>query len=166
MLFNSLKMRKCIFYFLIVLEVGGGFLGTLTVIAKTPWSKSMPAHIWIFAIHACFMFLLGIIAGLAFVEKPRLGIALSAVYQALQIPVMLSPLLSYKFIVGLLLGIGLSNGKPVVLAESGASITVMLFKSANECLIGVNILALFLFLYLLFIFIRKKDLFSYVESSS
>jgi hypothetical protein len=148
-------MRKYIFYFLIVLEVGGGFMGICAIIFKTQWSKSMPTSVWIFAIIAFFMFLIGIIAGLSFIERPRLGIALSALYQALQIPIFLSPLFSYKFIVGLLLGIGWTKGRFVMLIEPGASIKVTVFKSTVLSLIGVNILAVVLFAYLI-LQIRSK----------
>lgn len=152
-------MRKYIIYFLIILQVGGGFMGIWSVLTTTQWYRHLPIHLWIFVFLPVSMFFLGIIAGLAFLEKPKLGIALSSIYQMLQIPIVSSPLLSYRFLSGLILGIGWSKNKPVVLAEFGASIIVMGFRNTDQWIIGVNMLALFLLIYLLLQLRRKKAIF-------
>jgi len=141
-------MRKYIIYLLIVLEIGGGFMGMWSLLVLPLWDTSTPAHVWIFSICAGFLFLLGIVAGLAFVDRPRLGAALSVVYQALQIPVVSSPLLSYKLLSGLQLGFGWLEGRPVFIFELGARCTFFLLRHTDPWLIGVNVLALALFVYL------------------
>jgi hypothetical protein len=149
-------MRKCIIYFLIVIEVGGGFMGIWSLLILTQWNTSRPAYVWIFPICVGFLFLFGIVAGLAFVERPQLGAALSAVYQALQIPVVSSPLLTYKLLSGVQLGVGWQEGRVVVLFEFGARSTFVLLRHTDPWGIGVNVLALVLFVYLL-LQLRLKD---------
>jgi len=98
-------MNKWVKYLLIVLEVGGGFAGIATMFISQQWNMSMPIYAWIGFIFVGFMFLFGIVAGLALIDSPQLGAALSAVYQALQIPVISSPLLTYEFLSGLRIGV-------------------------------------------------------------
>lgn len=140
---------------LIVLEVGGGFAGISMIFILQQWNTSMPIYAWIGFIFVGFMFLFGIVAGLALVEKPQLGAVLSAVYQAIQIPVMSSPLLTYEFLSGLRIGIGWFKGSPAFLFGFGARCTFFLSRRSDSWLIGVNALALFLFVYLLLQLIPK-----------
>lgn len=135
---------------LIVLEVGGGFAGISMMFILQQWNASTSHYFWwVFSIYVGFLFLFGIVAGLALVEKPQLGAALSAVYQALQIPVISSPLLTYEFFSGLQLGVGLAKGGLAFFVEYGARFALQLSMSAAPWSIGVNILALVLFVYLL-----------------
>lgn len=143
-------MRKCIIYFLIVLEVGGGFMGIWSLFVGSQMNPDIPAYFCFFPLCIGALFLFGIVAGLAFMEKPQLGTALSAIYQALQIPVMSSPLLTYTLISGLQIGVGWLEGRPVVLSEFGARSTFFILRHTDPWGIGINVLALFLFVYLLF----------------
>ena len=95
---------------LIVLEVGGGFMGIWVLLVSLKENMGIPAYGWIFPILSGAMFLFGIVAGLAFMERLQLGIAMSAVYQAFQIPILSSPLLTYKFYSGLQIGVGWKEG--------------------------------------------------------
>ncbi len=134
---------------MIVLEVGGGFAGISMIFILQKWDTSMPIYAWIGSIFICFMFLFGIVAGLALVERPQLGAALSAVYQALQIPVVSSPMLTYTLLSGLRIGVGWFKGRPAFLFGFGARCTFFLFRRSDPWIIGVNVLALVLFVYLL-----------------
>ncbi len=134
---------------MIVLEVGGGFAGISMMFILQQWNTSMPIYAWIGSIFICFMFLFGIVAGLALIDGPQLGTALSAVYQAIQIPVMSSPILTYEFLSGLRIGVGWFKGRPAFLFGFGARCTFFLFSPSDFWLIGVNALALALFVYLL-----------------
>ena len=109
----------------------------------------MSIYAWIGSIFVGFMFLFGIVAGLALIDSPQLGTALSAVYQAIQIPFMSSPLLTYEFLSGLRIGVGWFKGRPAFLFGFGARCTFFLFRRLDSWLIGVNALALALFVYLL-----------------
>ena len=113
-------MNKWIKYFLIVLEVGGGFAGISIMFIFQQWNTGTSHYFWwAFSIYVVFLFLFGIVAGLALVEKPQLGAALSAVYQALQILVISSPLLTYEFFSGLQLGVGWAKGRLAFFVEYG-----------------------------------------------
>lgn len=149
-------MNRWIRCFLIVLEVGGGFMGISLTLLMPEWD-SVPPEALILAVCFSFVQIFGIFSGLALVEKPQLGIALSAIYQAIQIPVISSPLVSYSFVSGLQLGAGWLEGRPVLLSEFGARGTFFLFRRTDPWLIGVNILALALFIYLLFQLLPKSE---------
>lgn len=143
-------MNKWIKYLLIVLEVGGGFAGISMMFILQQWNTSTSQYFWwIFSIYVGFLFLFGIVAGLALVERPQLGAALSAVYQALQIPVLSSPLLIYEFLSGLQLGVCWTEGRPAFFVEYGARFALQLSMRTAPWSIGVNMLALALFVYLL-----------------
>ena len=142
-------MNRWIKYLLIILEVGGGFTGISMMFLLQQWNTSMSIYAWIGSIFVGFMFLFGIVAGLALIDSPQLGTALSAVYQAIQIPFMSSPLLTYEFYSGLQLGFGLAKGGLAFFVKYGARFALQLSMSAAPWRIGVNVLALVLFVYLL-----------------
>ena len=131
-------------------------MGISLTLLMPEWD-SVPPEALILAVCFSFVQLFGIFSGLALVEKPQLGIALSAVYQAIQIPVLSSPVLSYTYVSGLQLGAGWLEGRPAVLYEFGTRSTLFLFRRTDPWLIGVNILALALFIYLLFQLLPKSE---------
>lgn len=77
-----------------LLEIGGGFLG-LVLLAESLVDRGITHVSAIPGVASAGFFLLGIIAGLALVENPALGLRLSLVYQALQIPMFVSPFVTY-----------------------------------------------------------------------
>ena len=142
-------MRICLIHSLIVLEIGGGFLGVWTTVSMSRIARNMSHNYWILNIPAILLFLFGIGAGLALVQRPRLGIVLSGVYQALQIPALLSPLLCYKLQSGLLIGVVWSQGKVGPWIEFGSTFGFQVFGFKGSALIGINLLALALFVFIL-----------------
>lgn len=136
-----------------ILEIGGGFMGFVLMLLSRQWNINKPVYDWILFIFFIFVFLFGIVSGLALLEKPQLGSALSAAYQALQIPVISSPLLTYELFSGLQLGFGWSKGRYVFLYGFGARSILVFWKRTAPWLIGVNTLALFFFIYLLIQFL-------------
>jgi hypothetical protein len=143
-------MNKWMKYFIIVLEVGGGFTGISVMFIFQQWKTITSQYLgWIFSICVIFLFLFGIVAGLALIEKPQLGTVLSAVYQVLQIPVISSPLLAYEFFSGLQLGVGCAKGGLALFVEYGARFALQFSIGAAPWSIGVNVLALALFVFLL-----------------
>jgi len=131
-----------------VLEIGGGFAGISILAASQQWSSGVPTQVWVLSGLFGLLFFFGIVAGLALAESRRLGTALSAVYQGLQIPVVSSPALTYSFFSGIELRVGWWRNRPVCLTGLGARCTFFLTHSYPWG-IGVNVLALGLFVYLL-----------------
>ena len=142
---------------LIVLEVGGGFMG-FSVLIVSLMNTGIPASSWIFPILILTgaMFLFGIVAGLALLERPRFGVTMSAVYQAFQIPILSSPLLTYTLVSGLQIGVGWFKVRLALFFEFGARCTFFLFRRSDPWIIGVNMLALALFVYLLLQLLPKQ----------
>ena len=149
-------ISKWIKYILVILEVGGGFVG-LSLLIATFSDTSVPISIWGFRLLCASLFLFGIISGLALINKPRIGIALSAVYQGIQIPVLSSSLLTYKLLSGIQLVIGFFGGRPVVLVEFGVRTTLLLGRSTAPCGVGINLPALCLFVYLLWVLWNRAE---------
>ena len=143
-------MRKYIVYFLIVLEIGGGYLGIWAVVLRIKQNMSMPNNYWVLYIPPILIFIYGILAGLALVERRKLGLVLSTIYQVPQVFILLSPLISYRFHSGLLLGLCWSQGKPVLSMDFGSIFVLMLHGFKGPWLIGINPLALILLVFLFF----------------
>jgi hypothetical protein len=141
-------MNRWIKYLLIVLEVGGGFAG-FSVLIVSLMNTGITASSWIFPIISGAMFLFGIVAGLALIERPRFGAVMSAVYQAFQIPILSSPLLTYTLVSGLQIGIGWFKVRLALFFQFGARSTLFIFRHNDPWIIGVNVSALALFVYLL-----------------
>ncbi len=142
-------MKKCLIYLLIVLQIGGGFLGAWTTVSRIMRTTSTSNNVWVLNIPPILIFLFGIAAGLALVETRRLGLVLSAVYQTLQIPVLLSPLLCYKHYSGLLIGYAWSQGRAGPWMEFGSAFALQIFGFRGSWLVGIKLLALALFVLLM-----------------
>ena len=135
---------------LIVLEIGGGFCGVNVAVSRILRNTSTLESTWTSNIPVALVFVLGITAGLALVERSGLGVVLSAVYQALQVPTLWSSLLSYRFYSGLHIGIAWSQGRVRPWIEFGSFFGLRLFGYKGTWLVGINLLALVLFVFLLF----------------
>ena len=133
---------------MIVLEVGGGFAGLTMLLMEHPWRANIPLNMRIFSALFGILYIFGIVAGLTLVEWSRLGIRLSLIYQALQIPVISSPLITYELFSGLQIGLGCREDKFFILCQVGSRIVLYVMRK-NLWGIGINVLALALFVYLL-----------------
>jgi len=87
-------MNKSLRIILLVLQLGGSLLGT-SLIGQSLLTKHLPQTAVIIHIAFIFVFLFGIVAGVALVRKPKLGLWLSAVFQAMQIPIVIMPAAAY-----------------------------------------------------------------------
>ena len=143
-------MRKCAIYMLMVLQIGGGFSGVCAAVSRILLKTSTFENTWVSNIPVVLVFVFGITAGLALVERFRLGVVLSAVYQLLQVPTLWSSLLSYRFYSGLHVGIAWSQGKVRPWIEFGSFYGLRLFGYKGSWLVGINLLALALLVFLLF----------------
>jgi len=142
-------MNKFIVYLLVILEVGGGFMGFSVILAFQPWSKNMNAFQWSACIGACFLFIFGIIAGLALIKESRYGIVSSAIYQVFQVPFILSNVISYNVLSGVKLVVGVLGGMPYVTIDIGARSTIIFNRQTDSWGFGINLIALILFVYLI-----------------
>lgn len=120
-------MRKCLIHLVIVLQIGGGFLGVWILVSQMMRNANVSGNTWIVNIPPIIIFLFGIAAGLALAEGLRLGLILSAVYQALHVPALLSPLLCYKLHSGLLVGLAWSQDGIGPWIEFGSAFGIRLF---------------------------------------
>jgi hypothetical protein len=103
-LISETMMNKWARRVLLLFEIGGGFAG-LAVIAESFATVEVTAATVILNSIFGGVFLLGIIAGLALVEKPAVGLRLSLIYQALQIPMFISPAITYVLISGFMVSV-------------------------------------------------------------
>jgi hypothetical protein len=140
-------MNKWIKRLLLIFEIGGGFLGLALIAKGVAASEITPVFIMLNVIFAG-LFSLGIVAGLALVEKPHLGLRLSLIYQALQIPMFASPVITYiltsGFMVGVYLQLVTGQFKFGANFNLGSQFQFHLFKDM-PWLLGVNIVAVVLF---------------------
>lgn len=148
-------MNRWIRRILIVLEVGGGFAGLVMILESLQRGANMPAHAVIgFAVFAC-VFLFGVVSGLALVDRPGIGIVLSAVYQAVQIPIVSSSWVAYRLHSGAQIGILWSGRKAALLFNCGSRFNLA-WMPGDALHVGVNVLALGLLIYLLTLDPKKR----------
>jgi len=87
-------MNKSLTIILLILQIGGGLLGT-SLIGQSLLTKHLPQTAVIIHIAFIFVFLFGIVAGVALVKRLKLGLWLSAIFQAMQIPIVIMPAAAY-----------------------------------------------------------------------
>jgi hypothetical protein len=94
-------MHPSLRYFLIVVSVGGGFAGFSDALQKIilSWSDAPTSSFVLLAIMAC-LFAFVTYSGVAFIDDPQRLRPLLASF-LIQTPVFFSPLISFKFGVGL-----------------------------------------------------------------
>jgi hypothetical protein len=140
---------------LVVLEVGGGFTGIVFLTAARPWAREPHGGWWLpFGLYAG-LFLFAVMAGVLLAEGTRRGIKWSAICQALQVPVVVSSIVTCRFVCGLQITVGSCAGNWVV--EGGIGATS--FFSIGQAVsvgphmsgpgFGINVAAACIFLYLL-----------------
>ena len=87
-------MNKSLKVILLILQIGGGLLG-IGLIGHSLLTKELTQTTVVIHIAFICIFLFGIVAGAALVRKPKLGLWLSAVFQAMQIPIVIIPAAAY-----------------------------------------------------------------------
>ena len=141
-------MNKWLRAFLLLLQIGGGVLG-FYIIGRVLWETDQTRATVMFNTAFLAVFAFGILAGVALITRPGLGIVLSLIFQCIQIPRFASPAVSYNMFSG-----GFFN---VYWHENGWgtnfvflwSRCVVYFNSGEPLFFGVNILALALFVLLI-----------------
>jgi hypothetical protein len=141
-------MNKWLKVLLVVLQIGGGLLG-LGLIGRSLWAGDFTSITLI--IHGAFaiLFVFGILAGVALITKPMLGLVMSLIFQGIQIPIIVSPVIAYNLLSGALFSIywhetGWGSNWGILASRYYFSI-----NSGEPWYLGINILALVLFVLLI-----------------
>ena len=130
-----------------LIQIGGGLVG-IGLIGRPLLTEELPMSTAIIHIAFILVFLFGILAGLALIKKPKLGLLMSTLFQAIQIPIFKGPMAAYSLFSGACFNL--------YRHEAGFGFNFLFGSSyhfsigtASPWLLGDNILALILFLLLL-----------------
>lgn len=144
---GDLDMNKKLKVTVAIIQIVGGLVG-IGIIGLAFLTDHVPLITAV--IHTTFMliFTYGIVAGLVLITFERLGMILSAIFQAIQIPVIIGPTFSYCMFSGAsfkifkhITGFGFDFGF--------GSYYNFYINSGQQQLLGINILALVLFILLI-----------------
>lgn len=140
-------MNKLLKIIVSLVQIGGGLFGlgfiVLSFLNEQPTQMVIKFHI----IFGC-VFLFGVVAGLVLIIRPRTGLVLSALFQAVQIPFFIKSGIAYA----------MSSGACVNLYKHASGWGFNFFfgsrysfslNSERPWLIGINIVALVLFVFLI-----------------
>ncbi len=138
-----------------ILEIGRGATGMVMLLAARPWAREGHSGWWFpFGVYVGLS-VFAIAAGVLLAEGTRRGIKWSAVCQAFQIPVVVSSIVTYRFVCGLQITAGLWGRTWVVDSGIGSTSLLVLGQAVPAGKLisapgyGVNVVAVCVFLYLL-----------------
>ena len=134
--------------FLLLLQIGGSILGCV-IIGRVLLESDQTQVTVMYNAGFLVVFAFGILAGVALITKPGLGIVLSLIFQGIQIPLFASPVVSYNMFSGGFLNVYWHNNGWGTNFAFLASRFHFYLNSAEPLFVGVNILALALFVLLI-----------------
>jgi hypothetical protein len=142
--FNA--MNKLVRVLVLVFQVVGGVIG-LGIILRALLTTNVTRTTMI--IHFCFamVFVYGILSGVLLVTRPKLGLFLSELYQAIQIPIVASPAIAYNLFSGAMFGVQVHGSGFSTNVLFGSRYFFYLNPGQPWC-IGVNLLAVALLVVL------------------
>ena len=82
-----------------LIQIGGGLVG-IGLIGRSLLTEKLPDSTAIIHIAFICVFLFGILAGLALIKKPKLGLLMSTLFQAMQIPIFQGSMAAYSLFSG------------------------------------------------------------------
>jgi hypothetical protein len=144
-----------------VLEIGGGFMGIMALWQAKLWVKDASSAVLTLSLTLAILLvflclgLLGIAAGLLVAENRRLGLWLSLLYQAVQIPVILSAAVIYQYLPGLQVVAGHFGDSASVFLQCQSKFAFFIGRPPDASGCGLNLSALFFFLYLAWVLGRS-----------
>jgi len=154
-------MNNWIKRLLIVFEIGGGFLG-LSVASQNLLSNELNSTSKIISAIFAGLFALGIVAGVMLAENRKSAFRFSLLYQILQIPQFVSPVLTYVFTSGFMLGVHaqltLDDVKFGASTRLGSEFQFHFFQGiypGRPFIVGINLVAV-VFLIILVCAVRKE----------
>jgi hypothetical protein len=140
-------MNKWLKIVLLLFQIGGGLLG-IVLVGRVFLGGSMSAVEVIIYTAFAIVFGFGILAGVVLISKPGLGLKLSLIFQSIQIPIIITPVVSYILYTGGFLSVYRSEtGWGADFAFLGSRFYFYLYRGEPWC-VGVNIVALALFVVL------------------
>jgi hypothetical protein len=92
-------MNKLLKTIVLLVQIGGGLVG-LGFIGRTFLTGQLTEIAMIIHVAFVLVFSFGIVAGVFLIKRPRLGRLLSAIFQAMQIPLVVGPTVSYALFSG------------------------------------------------------------------
>lgn len=140
-------MNKSLKIILLIIQIGGGLLG-LGLIGRSILTEQLTQTAVVIHIAFIFVFLFGIFAGVSLVRKPKLGLWLSMIFQAMQIPIVIGFAVSYALVSGACFnlyrhatgyGFNFLFGSRYYLSS----------QISESWMVGVNVYALILFILLI-----------------
>ncbi len=141
-------MNKWLRAILLLIQIGGGALGVFIIGRVLLQANQTPATVMF---NAAFLvvFAFGILAGMALIKRPGLGLGMSLIFQGIQIPLFASPAVSYNMFSGAFFNVyWYEHGWGADFAIL-ASRFYFYLNPGESLFVGVNILALVLFLLLI-----------------
>ena len=140
-------MNKWLKIVLLLFQIGGGLLG-IVLVGRVFLEVNMSPIVMVIYAGFAIVFGFGVLAGVVLIKKPRLGLKLSLIFQSIQIPIIITPVLSYILYTGGFLSVYRSEaGWGADFAFLGSRFYFYLFRGEPWC-VGVNIVALALFVVL------------------
>ncbi len=140
-------MNKYLKITVILLQVVGGLLG-IALICGNFLSGQLTSIGVIFNFAFVLVFAFGIMAGVVLIKKEKLGILLSIIFQAMQIPIFIGSKLSYVMFTGACFNI-YKHATGYGFDFYFGSRYYFYINSGEPWLIGINIVALVLFVLLI-----------------
>ena len=140
-------MKKSLKIIVSIIQIVGGLVG-LGLIGRSLLTEQTTHSIAIGQVVFILAFTFGIVAGVILIMRPKLGLWLSAVFQAMQIPILIGPTVAYALFSGVCFnlyrhatgfGFNFLFGSRYYLA----------IRSGEPWMVGINALALVLFVLLI-----------------
>jgi len=148
-------MNKLLKIFVFLAQLGGSVAG-LGLVGNSLLTGHLTKAEQEIHVAFAFVFFFGIIASAALIFLPRLGLVLSAMFQAIQIPVFIKSAVSYALCSGACLNLfkDVSGWGYKFIFGSRYSFNL---NSDQSWMIGVNAIALFFFIFLVKEFLITKQ---------
>jgi hypothetical protein len=139
-------MNKSLKTIVLIIQIGGGLfglglIGRLLLMEQTTPSAAIVHGVFI------LVFTFGIVAGVALIMRPKLGLRLSAVFQLMQIPILTGPTVAYALFSGACFNL-FCHGTGLGFNFLFGSRYYLAIQSGEPWLVGINALALVLFILL------------------
>ncbi|GGY87474.1 hypothetical protein GCM10011613_35830 [Cellvibrio zantedeschiae] len=141
-----------------VLSIGGGFMSITSILNFILSSSGVAGYI--FGAIALLVFLYGIWCGIEIIKSSSArSLAINKIFWAMQIPLLLSPGVSYFLYTGFNFTVHYSftESGPGFNVSAGGNLLLSLFQFAGPFQVGVNVFALVIFCYLSLIAKKLKS---------
>jgi hypothetical protein len=140
-------MNKLLKMIVLLVQIGGGLVG-VALIGRTFYRDQLAQTTQVIHGIFAFTFLFGILAALTIIFRPRAGFVLSAIFQAIQIPVFTKSGITYSLSSGACLNLYKQANGWGLNFFFGSHYSFYL-NSVRPPLAGINIIALILFIFLI-----------------